>query len=69
VLALVSAFRTLVLELSRRGVLDADAFVALLQQTAIAHRQAGDPNNPADAIHAISENLHDSITDQERTPP
>ena len=30
---------------------------------AIAHREAGDPNDLADAIHAISEHLSDSIID------
>jgi hypothetical protein len=60
VLALISAFRTLVLDLSRRGVLDRDDFVSLLQETAIAHREAGDPNNLADAIHAISEHIQTS---------
>jgi hypothetical protein len=57
VLALISAFRTLVLELSKRGVLDAEDFATMLQQTAVAHREAGDPNNLADAIHALSEHL------------
>jgi hypothetical protein len=61
VLATISVLRTLVFELSRRGVLDQSEFVALVQQTAIAHREAGDPNNLADAIHAISENLEGSI--------
>ena len=53
VLALVSVLRSLVLELSRRGVMDAQEFVSLVQQTAIAHREAGDPNQLADAIHLI----------------
>lgn len=53
VLAVISAFRTFVVDLSRRGVIDQDEFISLLQQTAIAHRDAGDPNNLADAIHAI----------------
>jgi len=61
VLALISVLRTLILELSKRGVLDADEFVTILQQTAIAHREAGDPNNLADAIHAVSEHLHVSV--------
>jgi hypothetical protein len=61
VLALISVMRTLILELSKRGVLDADEFVTILQQTAIAHREAGDPNNLADAIHAVSEHLHVSV--------
>ena len=61
VLATISVLRTLVLELSHRGVLDQSQFVALVQETAIAHREAGDPNNLADAIHAISEHLEGSI--------
>lgn len=69
VLALISVVRTLVLDLSKKGVLDPHEFVALLQHTAIAHREAGDPNNLADAIHAISENIHDSIPGHEAPPP
>jgi hypothetical protein len=52
-LALISAFRTLVLDLSRRGVIDADEFGL--------HREAAYPNNLADAIHALSEHLQDSV--------
>ena len=65
VLALISVLRTLVLELSRRGVMDPDEFVYIVQQTAIAHRQSGDPNELADAIHLISEHLHESIPGRE----
>jgi hypothetical protein len=61
VLGLLSAFRTLVIVLHKKGVLDANEFVQTLQETAIAHREAGDPNNLANAIHAISEQVHDSI--------
>ena len=43
VIALISVLRTLVLELSKRGVLNADEFVYIVQQTAIAHRESGDP--------------------------
>jgi hypothetical protein len=63
VLAMLSVLRTLVLELSKRNVLDADEFVSILQQTAIAHREAGDPNDLADAIDAIRKHLHDSKVD------
>ena len=56
-LALISAFRTLIFDLSRRGVIDQDEFIALLQQTAIGHREEGDPNDLADAIHALSVHL------------
>ncbi|MCK1409302.1 hypothetical protein [Bradyrhizobium sp. 76] len=61
VLGMLSVLRTLVLELDRKGVLDASEFVQTVQETAIAHRETGDPNNLADAIHAISMQLHDSI--------
>lgn len=61
VLALISAFRTLVVELSRKGVIDQGEFIQLLQQTAITHRDADDPNNLADAIHALSVHLEDSM--------
>src|SRR4051794_25465234 len=61
VLALISVLRTLVIELSKRGVMDAHEFVYIVQQTAIAHRESGDPNDLADAIHLISEHLHESI--------
>jgi hypothetical protein len=57
VLALISAYRTLVFDLSRRGVIDQDECIAMLQQTAITHRETGDPNNLADAIHALSIHL------------
>jgi hypothetical protein len=61
VLGLISVVRTLILELEKRGVLDAEEFAAILQQTAATHRRAGDPNNLADAIHALSEHLQTSI--------
>jgi hypothetical protein len=55
--ALISAYRTLAVLLSKRGVLDLDELVLALQQTAAMHRETGDPNNLADSIHAISEHL------------
>lgn len=64
VLALISVFRTLVGELCRRGVLDRDEFIALVQQTAIVHRDAGDPNNLADAIHELSVHLDTSLPEK-----
>ena len=57
VLALISAFRTLVFELSRKGLIDQHEFIAMLQETAITHRVHGDPNNLAAAIDAISVHL------------
>jgi hypothetical protein len=57
VLALISAFRTLVFDLSRRGVIDQEEFITMLQETAVTHRMTGDPNNLADAIHALSIHL------------
>ncbi|MEJ0076857.1 MAG: hypothetical protein WDO17_15675 [Alphaproteobacteria bacterium] len=53
------------MDLHQRGVIDAHEFVARVQETAIAHREAGDPNELADAIHSISEHLHDSIPNRE----
>jgi hypothetical protein len=61
VLALISVVRTLVMDLHRRGVIDGHEFVTLVQETAITHRESGDPNELADAIHAISDHLHASI--------
>jgi len=49
-LGLLSAFRTLVMALSKNGALDQNEFVHVLQQTAEAHREFGDPNRLADAI-------------------
>jgi hypothetical protein len=60
VLAMISVMRTLIHELSERGIMDQDEFVTKLQSIAIAHREAGDPNNLADAIHALSEHLANS---------
>jgi hypothetical protein len=60
VLALISSFRTLAILLDKRGVLRVDELVVALQQTAAAHRETGDPNNLADAIHAISQHLVES---------
>jgi hypothetical protein len=57
VLGMISVFRTLVVELSKNGVIDLDEFVTTVQETAVAHRETGDPNNLADAIHAISIHL------------
>jgi hypothetical protein len=59
-LALISAFRTLAILLDKRGALSLDELVLTLKQTAAEHRTAGDPNNLADAIHAISEHLVES---------
>jgi hypothetical protein len=50
----------LALLLDKRGVLQLDELILALQQTAAAHRESGDPNNLADAIHAISEHLVES---------
>ena len=49
VLGLHSAFLTLVLELSRtaQSIIE---FVATLEQTALPHRESGDPNNLANAM-------------------
>lgn len=66
VLGMLSVMRTLIMELHKRGVLDANEFVTKVQGTAIAHREAGDPNELADALHSISEHLHDSIPNSNR---
>jgi hypothetical protein len=58
--ATISVLRTLVLDLSKRGVIDLDKFIETVQETAVAHRETGDPNNLADAIHVISLHLLDS---------
>jgi hypothetical protein len=60
VLALISAFRTMAVLLDKRGALSLDELVLALQQTASAHRETGDPNNLANAIHAISQHLVES---------
>ena len=63
VLGLLSAFRTLVLELSRKGAIDAREFASVLKETALTHREGGDPNNLANAIDAIAEQITGSIID------
>ncbi len=60
VLAMISVLRTLILDLSARGIMNHEEFATKPQTIATAHREAGDPNNLADAIHAISEHLLDS---------
>jgi len=62
VLALISMVRTLVFELSRKGILDSGEFAETLKQVAIMHRETGDPNNLADAIDALAQHLEDSTT-------
>jgi hypothetical protein len=62
VLGMLSAFRTMAILLDKRQVLPLDQLVLALQQTASAHRETGDPNNLADAIHAISQLLVESDT-------
>ena len=62
VLGLISAFRTLVLQLSESGALNLDEYITALQQMAAAHRETGDPNNLANAIHAISMHILSSDT-------
>jgi hypothetical protein len=49
------------IELSNKGVINANEFVSKLQEIAITHRETGDPNKLADAIHALSEHIHESI--------
>ena len=59
-LATISVLRTLVFELSKKGVIDLNELVETIQVTAATHREAGDPNNLADAIHAITIHLQSS---------
>ena len=59
-LGMISAFRTLVVMLDKNGALDLDDYVTALQQIAAEHRQTGDPNNLANAIHAISIHIQGS---------
>jgi hypothetical protein len=61
---MLSAFRTLVLQLSEKGVLNLDEYVTALQQIAAEHRQTGDPNNLANAIHAISVHIQSSSSER-----
>jgi hypothetical protein len=60
VLGMLSAFRTLVFLLAKNGTIDLDEYVTSLQQTAAQHRETGDPNNLANAIHAISIHIQSS---------
>ena len=60
VIATIAVLRTLIHELSARGLMDQAEFSIKLQTIAIAHCESGDPNRLADAIHAISEHLSDS---------
>lgn len=46
ILALISAFRALVFELSRKGVINQDEFISMLQETAITHREHGEALAP-----------------------
>jgi hypothetical protein len=62
VLATISVLRTLVMELDKAGVLDVATFLASVDDSAAAHREAGDPNELADAIQAIASHLRDSIS-------
>jgi hypothetical protein len=57
VLALISAFRMLVLHLSQKGLIDEYEYVSLIQQIAHSRRESGDPNNIADALHSLAEHI------------
>jgi hypothetical protein len=60
IFATISVLRMLVIDLSNRGVINLDEFIEAIQQIAATHRETGDPNNLADAIHAISMHLQES---------
>lgn len=68
-LGLISVVRTLVLDLSRRGVIDAQDFISMLEEIAVTHREAGDPNRLADVIDAISRHLAGSMREGDSDPP
>jgi hypothetical protein len=63
VLGPLSAFRTLVPELSKKGAIDLSEFASILKETASTHREGGDPDNLANAIDAIAEQIAVSIID------
>lgn len=60
VLALVSCFRTLAVELDRRGAIDVRDLISSLESIAAGHRESGDPHQLADAIHMIAQHLSES---------
>jgi hypothetical protein len=68
VLGMLSAFRTLALLLAKNGAIDLDEYVTSLQQIAAEHRQTGDPNNLANAIHAISIHIQASPSSEGHLP-
>jgi hypothetical protein len=63
VLGLFSAFRTLVIELSKTDALDLDRYLQVLDETAEAHESSGDPNRLAAAIRAIRDHIGESADD------
>ena len=62
VLATVSVLRTLIMELDRAGAMNVTAFLVALDDTVAAHREAGDPNQLAEAIEAIASHLRESVS-------
>jgi hypothetical protein len=62
VLATVSVLRTLIVELDRAGAINVTTFLAAVDDSAAAHREAGDPNQLADAIQAIASHLRESVS-------
>jgi hypothetical protein len=62
VLATVSVLRTLIVELDRAGAMNLATFLTALDDSVAAHREAGDPNQLADAIQAIASHLRDSVS-------
>lgn len=60
ILALISSFRLLVLLMDRKGLIEQEELIAMIQQVAAIHRETGDPNNLADAMHALSIHLMSS---------
>jgi hypothetical protein len=62
VLATVTVLRTLIIELDRAGAMSVGTFLAAVHDSVAAHREAGDPNQLADAIQAIAAHLRESVS-------
>jgi hypothetical protein len=62
-LGTISVLRTLILELSKSGALDAEQLLAAIDDTIEAHRQSGDPNKLADAIAIVASHLRTSLSE------
>jgi hypothetical protein len=61
VLAMLSVLRTLIFELDKAGALSGSTFLTAIDDTVVAHREHGNPNQLADAIEAIASHIQDSM--------